>query len=131
MKSGRASAEDNRVAVSNLPERPKPLSDLTPDEKAEWVHLVDSCPANYFESKHYPAMASYCRHVVRNRDLSGELNKLDPSDPEQIQHYKNLHSMMLADSKAALAIERSFRLTHQSQRDRAKKTPTGGLRDRF
>jgi len=131
MKSGRASSDDIRDSVTNLPERPSPPAELSSEEQSEWRKLVDSCPANYFEPKHHPSMVSYCRHVARGSKLSRVLNDMNPADDQQVQDYKRIHSMIQADSKAALSFERSFRLTHQSQRDRAKKTPTGGLRDRF
>ena len=47
-----------------------PPSELTKEQREEWLRVVDTMPADWFVPGNAAALAQYCRHVVMARRLA-------------------------------------------------------------
>jgi hypothetical protein len=118
-KRGRQSQAD--LAVVPLPApRPDPPGELTDEQKAIWRTVVDHMPADWFRPETHAMLSAYCRHVCRERFLSRELDRFEADwlcAEDGPNRYNKLSAAAERESRAALALARSMRITQQSQQD--------------
>ena len=71
MKRGKKSAAELALVITPLEtRRPPPPEDLTEEQASEWRAVVSRMPADWFCREHFAMLASYCRHVCRQRSLA-------------------------------------------------------------
>jgi hypothetical protein len=93
-------------------ERPKPLPELTPEEKDEWTAICAAVPATYFPPATWPIVRSYCRHVVLERHLARMIRREASKKAFDLKRYQALTRELRAQTSAIVACLRSLRLTH-------------------
>lgn len=117
-----------RVAVAALGYNPiesvrrlPPPADLTPEQAAEWIALVDTMPADHFMRANQGLLEQYCRHMILARRLAvrlewyeqalernrGKLNRM--ADEEGSDAYKDLSRLVLAQDRTLLDMQKSQR----------------------
>lgn len=114
-KPGRKSAAE-LATVSELPKHLEAPEDLDDRHSAIWRDAVHSMDIGFFKHEHRPSLEAYCRHAIREKDLSRELGNYMPTESE----YKLVRDMADKESAKMLAHARSLRLTPQSQYDEKK-----------
>lgn len=115
---GRKSAASLAVASPlNINPRLAPAPDLTPAQRAVWLAVVNSKPADWFGEEHGPMLAQYCRHKVMADLIAQQQEQFDPAwmtDDEGLKRADKLSAMMERETRAMNALLRSMRLTQQS-----------------
>lgn len=119
---GRKSAGERELSVVQLPgaQRPKPPAELTQEQAEVWRATVDTMPVDWFRPESHALLAAYCRHVCRARFLSRELDRFEAdwlTDDDGPERYNKLSTVAERESRAALALARSMRVTHQARYD--------------
>lgn len=92
-------------------ERPKPPSDLTSEQQAEWQALVNANSADRFPRGQLPMLAAHCRHVVAQRRIGQMIDQLISGDrPFDLDEYDRLLKMQERESRclASLAVRLGF-----------------------
>lgn len=107
--------------VANSPvsaiERPQAPDDLTPEQRREWVAIVNRMPADWFPRETHGLLAQYCRHVVAAAhvaDLVEKLmaGKLDSDD--YVADYDRLLKMQEREGRAMSSLATRMRMSQQS-----------------
>jgi hypothetical protein len=130
---GRKSAASLSVVSVLGNERPAPPEDLTDEEAVEWRAIASRMPHDWFTGENHPLLAEYCRHIVRARDLAGDIAKFKrfPAEvritTDGIQRYDMLLRMADRERAAMVNLATKMRLTQQS-RYRADKAATAADR---
>lgn len=114
-KPGRKSASE-LSAVTELPKHLEAPADLDERHASIWRDAVSAMKVGFFKPEHRPSLEAYCRHAIREKDLSAELANYMPTEKE----YKIIRDMADKESAKMLAHARSLRLTPQSQYDEKK-----------
>lgn len=135
-KPGRRSAASLAV-VSNtaieITERPAPPSDLSAEQKVEWVSVINRMPADWFPRETHGMLAQYCRHVIAARRVAqlvaGMEADMAAADDEEgdfnIKDYDRLLKMQEREGRAITSLATKMRLSQQSSYDKSKKKPSG------
>ena len=97
------------LAVQNKPDigiakRLSPTATMSDAEMSVWVEVVNDQPAGAFIETHAPLLEMYCRHVVNNRIIAGELVNLDQAwlaADEGLKRYDTLLRIAERESRAA------------------------------
>lgn len=115
---GRKSAASLVVASpTSLSHRLAPPLYLTAAQKAVWVSVVNSKPADWFGEEHAPMLAQYCRHKVTADLIAQQQECFEPNwmtDDEGLKRFNVLAAAMERESRCMNALLRSMRLTQQS-----------------
>ena len=121
-KPGPKSAAELSVApvidVRHAKERPVPLEGLSEPERAIWQRITAAMPANWFNREHLDLLARYCQHQARAHTFSRMASHFKPSEIGEtitLDDLDRICRMAERESRAALALARSMRFTHQSQ----------------
>jgi hypothetical protein len=99
--------------ITSVP-RVKPPVDLTNDEAAVWVAVVESKPADWFDASHTGMLADFCRHTVESTYLSGLIEQLKTSASFEFDNYRKMLAAREVESRAAASLATRMRLTQQS-----------------
>lgn len=99
-------ASDGVIAV----ERVRPPSDLTDEQKAEWMAVVNAHSADRFSREHLPMLVAHCRHVVAQRRIAQLIQSAEDGDEFDINEYDRLLKMQERESRclASLAVRLGF-----------------------
>lgn len=115
---GRKSAASLQIASGGaIATRLAPPASLSPAQKAVWLTVVNSKPADWFGDEHGPLLAQYCRHKVQADIVAQQLENFDPAwlaDDDGLKRYNRLLAMNERESRAMTALLRTMRLTQQS-----------------
>ena len=106
--------------ASKARERPPPAEGLSESEKAVWRRVAAAMPAAWFGREHLDLLARYCQHTARADKFNRMASQFEPADiGEQIdlEDLDRVSRMADRESRAALALARSMRITHQAQQD--------------
>ena len=98
-------------------QRLPPPAALTPAQKAEWVAVVNSRPADWFGPENASSLIQYCRHKVQADIIAQQLENFDPqwlADEDGLKRYDKLTQLQERESRTINALLRSMRLTQQS-----------------
>lgn len=98
-------------------QRLPPPAGLTPAQKAEWVAVVNSRPADWFGPENASSLIQYCRHKVQADIIAQQLENFDPqwlADEDGLKRYDKLTQLQERESRTINALLRSMRLTQQS-----------------
>lgn len=115
---GKKSVASLSVATSvGVDSRLAPPFMLTPAQKAEWVAVVNSRPADWFGPENAAMLVQYCRHKVQSDLIAQQLEEFDPAwlvDDDGMKRFDKLGAMLERETRAINALLRSMRLTQQS-----------------
>ena len=114
---GRKSTASLSVAPVGIDHRLTPCAGLTQAQRAEWVKIVNSRPADWFGPEHESLLAQYCRHKVSAEVLSEQMEAFKPEwliDDDGLKRYELLQKMMTRESNIIIALLRTMRITQQS-----------------
>ena len=127
-------AELSVVAKIEPSERPSPPSDLTKEQSAEWMRVVNRLPADWFPEETHAMLAQYCRHFSASRQLALMVAEMqsrpvgtesdDLGEYFSLDEYDKLLKMQERESRAMTALARSLRFTLQASYDKEKSKGT-------
>lgn len=89
-------------------------------ERAIWLDLVNTEPANAFTATHVPLLEAYCRHIVRGRILADEIENFERAwlaNDEGLKRYDRLLAMAEREGRAASSLATRLRITRQATHD--------------
>lgn len=98
--------------------RPPAPDGLTDAEKEIWRRVVSAMPADWFHREHLDMLKSYCQHAARSDKYNRMASVFEPKDVGDdisLEDLDRVSRMAERESRAALALARSMRLTHQAQ----------------
>lgn len=105
-------------SIDKARSRPVPPEGLGEPESALWRRIVAAMPAGWFKREHIEMLARYCQHQVRAERFNRWANATTGEhldDGFSLEDFDRLCRMADRESRAALALARSMRLTHQAQ----------------
>ena len=106
------------IDASKARQRPPPVEGLRDDEKAIWKRITAAMPADWFRREHLDLLARYCQHQARAdryNKMASVFTAADIGERIELDDLDRISRMADRDSRAALALARSMRITHQSQ----------------
>jgi len=74
----RRSAAELAIVRVEPPLQPRPPADLTAEQAAEFVSIVNHMPANWFGQESVGILAAYCRHSANARLIAKEIEAFKP-----------------------------------------------------
>src|SRR5690348_16093975 len=80
--------------------RPPPPSELTVEQRREWLSVVNRLPAEWFQPETFPLLSQYCRHVVSARRVAELISALETEMSKEPAEGVSELEMMLGASKA-------------------------------
>lgn len=118
---GRKSAADLAIAPVTVSERPRPPSYLTPEQKSEWVTIVNEAPADRYPEGLLTLLESYCKHSVDLRHVGQLIENLKADEDFDVKDYDRLLKMQERESRclASLAVRLGF--AHTTRKHDQKK----------
>ena len=111
----RQSAADANTKAVAVMERPTPPQELTPDQCQEWYRIVNRLNADWFKPEHYSMLGQLCRHTAEANEIAERIQEAKANPNFSIADYDRLLKMQERESRAITALNRTMRLTHQSQ----------------
>lgn len=131
---GRRSAASLAVVSSGVVEitdRAPPPSDLSAEQRAEWVSVINRMPADWFPRETHGMLAQYCRHVVAARRVAQLIAAAEaPTDEDDaelfnVRDYDRLLKMQEREGRAISSLATKMRLSQQSTYDKSKRKSSG------
>lgn len=107
-----------QAAPTAAPARPVAVPEGMPEDAAAiWRRVAVAMPGGWFGPEHREMLAAYCLHAAAARRFQLALADMDvdTSCPDAIMAANRLSGMAERESRAALAMARSMRITHQAQ----------------
>jgi hypothetical protein len=104
-------------------DRPEPLADLTPEQRIEWVLVVNSLPADWFPGETLATLAQYCKHVVAAKHVAELITEAEAQKALDVKAYGDLLRMQIAESKMIVTLATKMRITQQATYDKSKTKP--------
>ena len=95
--------------------QPAPPKDLTPEALEIWQRVLDALPPQWIKPEHLDMLESYARHAAAARRYALERDAWPMGDADDILVANRLSTMAERESRAALSLARSMRITHQAQ----------------
>jgi len=117
-KSLQAMATAPIIDASKARQRPPPVEGLDDGEKAIWRRVAAAMPASWFKREHLDLLARYCQHQARAAKFNRMASAFGPADIGErisLEDLDRVSRMADRESRAALALARSMRITHQAQ----------------
>lgn len=125
-QAGRKSAA-SLATVTPLPSRGvAPPEDLSADARAEWVRIVASKPADWFDVGSAPLLAQYCNVAVQARAIAAKVNDALARATEtewRFKRYEKLCALQKTLTLQLKSLAASLRLSQQARYD-AKEAAT-------
>lgn len=115
-KGADATGDDNK---------PAPPKELTKEEAAEWLAVVERLPADWFPRETWPLLTQYCRHVVASTHVAKLITaeRRKPVKQRDIADLDRLLKMQEREGRAISSLATRMRLTQQSNVDPERKKP--------
>jgi len=115
---GKKSVASLSVAVrAGIDSRIAPPFSLTPAQKAEWVAVVNSRPAEWFGPENASMLVQYCRHKIQADLIAQQIEFFEPEwllKDDGLLRFDKLCAMLERETRCITALLRSMRLTQQS-----------------
>jgi hypothetical protein len=105
-------------AISGVPDRLHPPSDLSPDERQVFCELISSCKPEHFRPSDSALLCAYVRAIVLERQSAAELVAGDTK----------ARARWTAATKAMVALSMRLRLSPQSRQANNPTRPPGSTR---
>ena len=119
--------KQNQIEGSVVPitgiDRPHAPNDLTPDQKAVWVAVVDSLPAEWFRPEAYEVLVQYCRHCVAARRVAKLIQRMEGMEEVDLSEYDRLLKMQEREGRALSSLATRLRITPQATTNHKAKKP--------
>ena len=117
-----AVAQESSISAQ---ERPEPPIDLTPEQRIEWIQVVNSLPATWFPQETLGVLAQYCKHCVTAKHVSELIKDLESQDHIDIPDYDRLLKMQERESRIMVSLATKMRMTQQAtyHPEKTKSTP--------
>jgi hypothetical protein len=117
---GRKSAAELAVVVQGeFGRRPEPPDYLTERQAEIWRETTASEPIDFFATAALRGLlADYCRHRQAAEDVSAIIDSFKPEwlrNSEGVKRYRDLVHIREIETRAAMNMARSLRLTNQSR----------------
>lgn len=124
---GRKSVQSLGLAdpSTHLVHRPAPPADLTAMQRAYWVEIANSLPADWWKDDNKQLLAEYCRTLTTLAFLNAQIDRYEEMDPAliDVDAYMEILKRREALVRVQLSQATKMRLTQQS-RYRADKAAT-------
>ena len=101
-------------------ERPEPLPELTPEQRNEWIQVVNALPADWFPVETHGVLAQYCRHLVTARHVAQMISDMESNKEIDVNEYDKLLKMQERESRIGVSLATKMRITQQATYDREK-----------
>ena len=101
-------------------ERPQPLPELTPEQRNEWIQVVNALPADWFPAETHGVLAQYCRHLVTARHVAQMISDMESNKEIDVNEYDKLLKMQERESRIGVSLATKMRITQQATYDREK-----------
>lgn len=102
-------------------DRPDPPQELTIEQRIEWIRVVNSLQAEWFEDYSTAALTQYCKHVISARRISSLIEDAclpgktgDDAPVFTVGYYDTLLKMQERESRILLSLMTKMRLTQQA-----------------
>jgi uncharacterized protein (DUF1697 family) len=128
---GRTSvAELSVVTPENVESMGRPVApvELSGEQAAEWVAVVNRMPAEWFPRETHAMLVQYCRHAVACRRISELIKNCESAEEFDIKEYDRLLKMQDRESRGLSSLATRMRISQQSSYDKQKKKPAGSAR---
>lgn len=100
--------------------RAEPPVDLTPEQRVEWLLVVNACPAEWFPPETYSLLAQYSKHVVVAKHVAELIQDIEKGDEIDVGEYDKLLKMQERESRVIMSLATKMRLSQQSSYDKEK-----------
>jgi hypothetical protein len=100
--------------------RPEPLPDLTPEQRLEWIYIVNEMRADWFPPETHALLGQYCKHVVTAKHLAQLIQECEAEKELDVVLYDKLLKMQERESRILASLATRMRLSQQSSYDREK-----------
>ena len=110
-KTALAVAQDTGITSQ---ERPEPPVELTPEQRIEWITVVNSVSADWFPPETHGLLTQYCRHVVASRHIAELVSQAESGDEFSVLEYDKLLKMQERESRIIASLLTKMRLSQQS-----------------
>lgn len=107
-------------------ERPAPPHELTDEQKAEWVAIVNRVPADWFPRETHGTLVQLCRHRTRARRLAQLIEQSEQAETFDVKEYRDLIRSEGENTRIIASCETKLRLTPQTTYDPKRKKPNQG-----
>lgn len=101
--------------------RPGPPAELTAEEKAEWMVVVNDLPGDWFRDSNLSVLEGYCRTAVNCRRIAQLIERVIGSEEFDLNEYDKLLKMQEVQHRALLSFATKMRLTQQATYDKEKR----------
>jgi hypothetical protein len=94
--------------------RPDPPAELTAEEQAEWIVVVERMPAAHFPRETWGLLADYCRFSVNARWVGqgmAEMRARSPYNPAYLKDVEKMMKMQKINSSQMASLATKLRLT--------------------
>ena len=109
-------------------ERPAPPDDLTDEQAAEWIAVVERMPADWFPRETWPLLVQYCRHIVAAKRVDQLIETLQNEPDFELKAWADALKIQRQESGVIAALSTKMRLSQQTSYDKSKKKGSGGVR---
>lgn len=103
-------------------DRPEPPNELTPEQRLEWMAVVNKLRADWFPPWTHALLAQYCKHVVTARHIGELVERMENQDEIDIGDYERLLKMQERESRIISSLMTRMRITQQSTYNPKKTT---------
>ena len=126
---GRKSSAALQIAnnLDRAIDRPRPPDELTSEQKAIWVFIVNRLPADWFPPETHGTLIQLCRHRARSRKLAQLIDAMEGAangEDFYVHEYRDLLRTEAENTRIINSCETKLKLTPKS--DYAKKKPKLG-----
>ncbi len=103
--------------------RLSPPPELTKEQAAEWLQVVNRLPADWFGRETQGLLAQYCRHIVAARRVADLIGAAEADEECSIKDYDRLLKMQEREGRAISSLATKMRISQQATYDKSKKKP--------
>jgi hypothetical protein len=104
-------------------ERLRPPPEMTSEQTAEWVSIVNRLPADWFGRETQGLLAQYCRHIVTARRVADLIAAAEADTECSIKDYDRLLKMQEREGRAISSLATKMRISQQTTYDKSRKKP--------
>ena len=110
--------KQNLAVVQDAPisacDRPEPPPDLTPEQRLEWISVVNSLRADWFPVETHQILAQYCKHSVAAKHIAELIRDLESREQIDVVEYDRLLKMQERESRILVSLATKMRITQQA-----------------
>lgn len=96
-------------------ERPSAPKGMPAPAKRVWERITGAMPPDWFRPEHIDMLEQYCLHIAAARKYARRRDRQPVATDEDVLTANRLSTMADRETKVALALARSMRITHQAQ----------------